>query len=100
MKNPEEVFMSSCNIRLSPQVTWRKVDRRIVVLNTQSQRHYLLNELGGRIWKAITSGKSLQQAIRSIAREYAVSQERAERDVSAFLAGLEAEKIISLETSE
>ena len=92
--------MTSCNIRLSPQITWRKVDRRIVVLNNETQNHYLLNELGGKIWKAITSGKSLQQTIRSIAREYAVSHERAERDVSTFLAGLEAENIISLEKSE
>jgi hypothetical protein len=100
MKNQDEKPMISFSIRLNPQVTWRKIDRRIAVLNSETQNHYLLNELGGRIWNDIVQGKPLRDTICMIAKEYVVSRERAEQDINAFLSRLEAEKIITLEKGE
>ncbi len=86
--------MKPMAIGLKPQLSWRKLDRRIVVLDPAGGNHYLFNELGGKVWMGMVQGRPMEHTIRAIMREYAVSRDRAERDVEAFLAGLEAERII------
>lgn len=88
--------MIKYEIRLNPQITWRKIDQKIVVLNSENQEQYLLNKLGSRIWNDFTQGRSFTRTIRSMVKEYAICQERAEHDVNAFLKTMAAKKIISL----
>ena len=71
-----------------------------MVLDSETEKHYLLNELGGKVWTGIVQGRPLEGTIRAIQREYAVSRDRAERDVETFLAGLEAERLIVREKGE
>jgi hypothetical protein len=55
---------------------------------------YTLNEMGARIWELVDGQGSVDQIVQSIANEYDVSVDEAERDVIDFLAMLEAEGLI------
>jgi hypothetical protein len=55
---------------------------------------YTLNEVGSRIWQLIDEPLSAQQVAAVISREYDVSAEEAERDVTALLALMEEAGLI------
>jgi hypothetical protein len=53
------------------------------------------NEVGARIWQLIEQGRSSGEIARDIAETYAIPQDRADRDVTTFLADLTARGLIT-----
>jgi hypothetical protein len=56
-----------------------------VLLNIQSGRYFGLDEVGTRMWAAITSAESLRAASEALLAEYEVTRERLEGDVRALV---------------
>jgi len=50
---------------------------------------YVLNEVGGHIWRLLDGVRTGEEIAAAIAAEFEVSLEEAERDVTAFLDQLE-----------
>ena len=84
-------------VRIGKNIIWKKIANKIVILNNKNKDHYVLNETGILIWKHMTSGKSLNDTIEKISKEYSVNKEKTAKDIVRFLKDLEKEKIIFLE---
>jgi hypothetical protein len=56
---------------------------------------YTLNATGTEIWEMLHSAKSDQAILQSICREYDVTPEEAEKDLTEFLDSLRAAALIS-----
>ena len=50
----------------------RQVDGEAVLLNLSNERYYGLDEVGARMWAALTSASSIQEAYESLLQEYEV----------------------------
>jgi hypothetical protein len=59
-----------------------------VLLNVRSGRYFGLDEVGTRMWAALTSAESLRAACEALEGEYDVERERLERDVRALVGKL------------
>ena len=69
----------------------------LVLLDVQGGVVLASNPIGARIWQLIESGLDGVEVASRLAHEYDVPIERAERDVAAFLAALEAQGLVRAE---
>lgn len=81
-------------LRLRRDVSWREVDGEVIALDAGLKNYVSTNATGTLIWKALVAGASLEQLVRRIADEFDVDTTRAEHDVRAFLADLEANGLL------
>jgi len=56
-----------------------------VLLNVQSGRYFGLDEVGTRMWAALTAAESLQAARDALLAEYDVDAERLEQDLRGLV---------------
>ena len=66
-------------------LTWRRAQEGIVVLDQRSWTYLSLNGSAAVLWEALSKGASQNDLARSLMEEYGISAEIAERDVGAFL---------------
>jgi hypothetical protein len=62
-------------------VLFQDLQGESVLLNLQTGRYFGLDEVGTRMWAALTTAESLQAAFDALLAEYAVEGERLERDL-------------------
>ena len=55
---------------------------------------YLINDVGSRIWELLQSPTSVDRIAETLAREFAVSPERAVEDVAEFIASLDERGLV------
>lgn len=53
-----------------------------------------LNETGALIWKAIDSGKNIDEIAAEITKEYDIDRETAKNDIAVFIDKMKKESII------
>lgn len=63
----------------------RIIDGEAVILRPMDNMILNLNQTGTRIWELLDSSVAVEQIIRTICEEFAVEEEEATRDVTAFL---------------
>ena len=80
--SPKDVF------KTTDEVTWRDVNGELVVLKLTSGEYFSFNAVGRLTWMNLSEGKSIADAIETIAAEYDVTHEQAELDVHTFVEGL------------
>jgi hypothetical protein len=56
-----------------------------VLLNVRSGRYFGLDEVGTRMWSALTTAESLQAACEALLAEYDVDAERLQKDLQALV---------------
>jgi hypothetical protein len=66
-------------------VLMQELQGESVLLNVQSGRYFGLDEVGTRMWAALTTAESLQAARYALLAEYDVDAERLERDLQALV---------------
>jgi hypothetical protein len=67
-----------------------------IILNLKSGIYYSLDELGTRIWALIEQPTAITGIRDAIVAEYDVQPEVCERDVRAFIEGMEAAGLIEV----
>lgn len=71
-------------------LTWREVDQQVVVLDLRSSAFLELNRTGTVLWKALTEGSiSDEELAARLTSLYGIDDDRARRDVGAFIQSLE-----------
>lgn len=70
------------------------VDGQLVVLDLRSAAYLRLNRSGRRLWELLEQGCTLGDLVAAVRASYGIGQERAEADVSAFLAMLRARDLL------
>ncbi|MBE2220481.1 MAG: PqqD family protein [Anaerolineae bacterium] len=83
---------------IHPELTWRLLDGEAVIVSPTTGEIRVLNQAGADIWQQIVTGSQVQDIERALARQYALSPQQAEADVSAFLEDLTNHGLITWES--
>ena len=87
----------SGTIRLrSSEVDWRAIEREVVALDSRRSLYFGVNEAGALLWQALASGTTNAELVATLVEHFGISTVRAETDVGAFLAALEAEDLLEV----
>jgi hypothetical protein len=68
-----------------PDVLVQELQGESVLLNLKSGRYFGLDEVGTRMWAALTAAESLQAACDALLAEYDVDAERLRDDLRALV---------------
>jgi len=80
--------------RSSRHVLFQDTGEEVVLLNLSSGMYYGAGSVGARVWKLATEGKSQEEIIAQVVREFDATTEQASIDVSAFLVDLERHNLL------
>jgi len=72
------------------------VDQDAVLLNTQTNQYYALDEVGARFWSLITENKLLKEAYKVLLGEYDVSPSELEQDILELLTDLMENNLVEI----
>jgi hypothetical protein len=75
-------------LRIPPHVLFRLVEQDAVLLNTQTNKYYALDEVGARLYGLLKDGKGLRESYQVLASEYEVAAARLEGDLLELLGHL------------
>jgi hypothetical protein len=80
--------------RPGPHVLFQDLDAEVVLLNLSSGVYYGAGGVGSRVWKLLLEGKTTEEIVAQVVREYDTTPDRASADVAAFLADLERHQLV------
>lgn len=82
--------------RRDPGQAFRTVgDEGGLVVVPRESKVQVLNPVGARIYAMLDGQHSREEIVRAVTEEFEVSEEQARQDLEAFLAELDAEKMLS-----
>lgn len=84
-------------IALSPDVISQEVSGETVLLDLESENYFGLDEVGTRVWQLIKETNELQIIFDTLLKEYDVSEERLQLDLTTLLAEIEGMGLVKLE---
>ena len=70
---------------LTPRVLCKDLGDESILLDLETETYYGLNEVGSRLLKLLTTGKTIRGAFESMLEEYEVPPEELERDIRALI---------------
>ena len=73
--------------RLSDAVVARSVGDEMLVLDLDSGIYHSLNEVGAVLYRLLADGADRNELVAAVTAEFEVDEQRAARDVEAFLVG-------------
>jgi len=74
----------------------RQIEGESVLLNLQSEQYFGLDEVGTRMWVALTSANSIQEAYETLLGEYEVDAEKLRQDLQGLLEKLVEKGLIEV----
>ncbi|HKF51427.1 MAG TPA: PqqD family protein [Candidatus Acidoferrales bacterium] len=77
--------MSSETITLNPQLAWREIEGRVVVISPADSVVHELNETATFIWKQAESGRSVAEIADLLSLEFCVEPTQARSDTEELL---------------
>lgn len=93
-----KIHVSSHRFKPNPEVASSVHESGIVLLHITSGHLYASNPTGARIWRGLEKRLSLEAIADEIGDEYQISRTTAQDHVRAFLAELQHQRLIQLET--
>ena len=57
-------------MKISDNISWKKLQDKIVAVNLTSGAYYTMNEVAGRIWELLSEGKSPEETAETLAGEF------------------------------
>jgi len=85
-------------IIFSDTIFAQEVDGEMVLLDMESENYFGLDSVGSAIWSAIEQKQVLQDVYDILLEEYDVKPERLKKDLLDFIAKLETNQLIKVET--
>ncbi len=73
---------------LPKQVVFTFVEQDVILLNTQTNKYFALDNVGARLWNLLSEGKSLRECNQMILEEYEVEPATLEQDLSELITQL------------
>lgn len=74
----------------------QQVDDETILLDTNTQEYFALNELGTLIWDVLSFRQDLNAVKDAVLEKYDVDESTAQKDILAFMEMLLEKKLISL----
>jgi len=72
-------------VQVPEDVLLSELDGESVILNLKTETYFGLDEVGTRMWSALTTADSVQAAFDVLSEEYDVEPERLREDLSVLL---------------
>lgn len=77
--------VSAETIRLNPQLAWREIEGRVVVISPEDSVVHELNETASFIWKQADRGCSVSEIANLLSIEFCVEASQARSDTEELL---------------
>ena len=84
-------------ITLSKNVFAQEIDDETIILDSQTQEYFSLNEIGKVIWSLLEQNNQLEEIKAEMLEMYEVPQEQLEKDLLNFVQALGAKGLISID---
>ena len=84
-------------ITLSKNVFAQEIDEETIILDSETQEYFSINEIGKIIWSLIEEKKNLEEIKAEMLDMYEVPEEQLEKDVLNFLQALEQKGLIKID---
>lgn len=84
----------SGKFKVAARIAWRKVDDEVILLDLTSSDYYTINGTGSMLWEALAGGKSVEQSIGDLCRDFSAEPDVVRKDLAAFLKGLKEKKFL------
>lgn len=78
----------SQRLAVPDNVMFRELEGESVILDLDSESYFGLDEVGTRMWLAVTAAASIQEAFDALAQEYEVEPDTLRHDLDELLATL------------
>lgn len=88
-----------CKVAATPNVLAQDLAGESVLLNLQTEEYFGLDDVGTRIWQALTEKESVQTAIDALQAEYDVEPEQLRQDVENIIEELLANGLVEVSDS-
>jgi Coenzyme PQQ synthesis protein D (PqqD) len=87
--------MADVELRLRlHQMTWRRVEDSIIVLDLDNSTYLSVNGTGAVIWEQLVHGATVASMVRSVTDQFDVDATVAEADIKAFTEDLRARRFL------
>jgi hypothetical protein len=77
--------MGNAGPKPHPDVVWRRVGDKVVVVNLKTNLIYALNSTGARLWELISAGHDRAAVEAALIEEFDVDERELRREVAAGL---------------
>lgn len=84
------------NLKLPKHVVFTFVDKDAILLNTQDNQYFGLDNVGARLWELVTQGKTLRESYNLMVGEYDVEPELLEKDLLELIADLRENGLVKI----
>ncbi len=71
-----------------------KMDNEIVMMHPESGKYFALNPVASRIWELLETPHNLNELVEKLLREFDVSRETCNNEVSTFLKEIIEKKLV------
>jgi hypothetical protein len=88
-------FVLPSKINISNDVLFQNLDNEYVLLQTQTELYFGLDEVAARFWQLFSEGLSTQTVIEKVLTEYDVDKNTLQVDLAALLQKLESAQLIT-----
>jgi hypothetical protein len=80
---------------LDPDVEFRRLGERMVLVHLDTNQVYELNNTGARVWELLAAGTGKDKILEQLTTEFEVELEQLRHDVEDLLRELESAGLIS-----
>ena len=84
-------------ITLSKNVFAQEIDEETIILDSETQEYFSINDIGKVIWSLIEEKKNLEAIKAEMLDMYEVPQEQLEKDLLNFIQALEQKGLIKID---
>jgi len=86
-------MMQKIGLRVN-DLTWRLVDREIVLLDFRTSKYFSINSSGAVLWKLLSQGTDRDRLSDELCQAYGLDTRQARRDVNQFMGQLHSHGLI------
>ena len=84
-------------ITLSKNVFAQEIDEETIILDSETQEYFSINEIGKVIWSLIEEKKNLEEIKAEMLDMYEVPEEQIGKDLLNFIQALEQKGLIKID---
>jgi hypothetical protein len=83
-------------LHIPTHVSFSVVGEDAFLLNTQTNKYYGLEQVGARLWRLLTEGRSLKDAHQALLSEYEVAAGQLEMDLLELLEDMQKNGLVEI----
>jgi hypothetical protein len=80
---------------IDPNIIYRRIDEEIILINLKTERIFILNNTGAKLWDYLSEGLTAEQIRSRLLDEFDVEATQLEFELERMIKELTSEKFIS-----